>query len=101
MLINFKKNNCQTITEDNDLEIRDTNNIDEDISLESAITTLQYIKDRYFKNGNPHLSMNRCIKGPIFSWIDYQRNFTENLESLEPISWNKPKKIFIGRKDLA
>jgi hypothetical protein len=84
MIINFKKNNIQTITEENDLEIGNANNINDDINLESAITTLQYIKDRYYKNGNPHLSMNRCIKGPIFSWIDYQRNFTDNLETLEP-----------------
>jgi hypothetical protein len=83
MIINFKKKNVIQITEDNALEIGNVNNIDEDINLDSVITTLQYFKDRYYKNGNPHISINRCLKGPVFSWIDYQRNQVERLEELE------------------
>jgi hypothetical protein len=84
MIINFKRNNAVQITEDNDLEVGNVNSIDEEINLESTITTLQYLKDRYYKNGNPHISVNRCLKGPVFSWIDYQRNHVEIMEELEP-----------------
>jgi hypothetical protein len=84
MIINFKKKNFISISEDNDLEIGNTNNIDDEVSLDSAITTLQYLKDRYYKNGNPHISIGRCLKGPVFSWIDYQRSFVKKIKWLEP-----------------
>jgi hypothetical protein len=84
MIVNFKKRNVIQITEDNVLEIGNVNNIDDEINLESTITTLQYLKDRYYKNGNPYISINRCLKGPVFSWIDYQRNHVKKLKRLEP-----------------
>jgi hypothetical protein len=84
MIINFKRNNFIGISEDNDLEIGNVNGIENEVSLESAITTLQYLKDRYYKNGNPHISISRCLKGPVFSWIDYQRNHVKKIKWLEP-----------------
>jgi hypothetical protein len=84
MTINFKKKNFINITEDVDLEIGNVNDIEEEINLESAITTLQYLKDRYYKNGNPHISVSRCLKGPVFSWIDYQRSYVKKIKWLEP-----------------
>jgi hypothetical protein len=84
MMINFKKKNAIGITEDNDLEIGNVYGIDDELNLESVITTLQYLKDRYYKNGNPRISVNRCLKGPVFSWIDYQRNHVKKVKRLEP-----------------
>jgi hypothetical protein len=84
MIIDFKKNNFINISEDKDLEIGNVNGIDDEVNLESAITTLQYLKDRYYKNGNPRISISRCLKGPVFSWIDYQRNHVKKIKWLEP-----------------
>jgi hypothetical protein len=41
------------------------------------------LKDRYYKKGNLRLTIDKCIKGPIVSWIDYQRNHVELIDILE------------------
>jgi hypothetical protein len=62
--------------------LSDAYRIDEHINLRDVITTLQYIKDQYVKNGNLHLILNRCIEDLQLFWYDYQyewRNMAENL----------------------
>jgi hypothetical protein len=72
ILYNFRENNCPQIDENEitNLRISDADQIDDYINIPTAITILQYLKDRYYKKGNLHLTINRCIKGPIMSWID-------------------------------
>jgi hypothetical protein len=79
MLYNFRKYQSPQIDtkEITNLRLPDEHYIEDSVSIPDAITILQYIKDRYYKNGNIHLTINKCIKGPILSWINYQRSFVE------------------------
>jgi hypothetical protein len=85
MLYNFKKYQSPQIDTNviTNLRLNDADFIEDHVSISEGITILQYIKDSYYKNGNIHLAINKCIKGPILSWIDYQRNFVETIEILE------------------
>jgi hypothetical protein len=85
MLYNFRNYQRPQIdtNEITNLRLNDADHIEDYVSISEAITILQYIKDGYYKNGNIHLIINKCIKGPIVSWIDYQRNFVETIEILE------------------
>jgi hypothetical protein len=67
MLYNFRKYQSPQIdtNEITNLRSNDTDYIEDHGSISNAFTILKYIKDRYNKNGNIHLTINKCIKGPI------------------------------------
>jgi hypothetical protein len=54
MLYNFRENQCQAIDANDvtDLRLSDADDYDNFIDLVTAITILQYPKDRYFKTIN-------------------------------------------------
>jgi hypothetical protein len=84
MLYNFREHNFpQLDEEDEELRLNDAIHIDDQIDIPTAITIFQYLKDRYYKNNNLHLTINKCIKGPIMSWMDYQHNYVDLIENLE------------------
>jgi hypothetical protein len=85
MIYNFRETQNPSIESNEiaDLRLNDSDHIDDTINIESAITTFQYLKLRYFKNNQYHITINSCLRGPVVSWIDYQRNHTEIRESLE------------------
>jgi hypothetical protein len=77
MIYNFREYHNPPVDEnETDLWLSDSDHIDGSLSLESIITTLQYLKNIYTKNKEIHLTINSCLKGPIMSWIDYQKEYT-------------------------
>jgi hypothetical protein len=84
-MYNFRENHSPPIDDNEimELKLNDADHIDEAINIESVITTLQYLKDRYIKNDKYHITINSCLRGPVMSWMDHQRNHAEMMESLE------------------
>jgi hypothetical protein len=69
MLYNFRKYQSPQIdtNEITNLRLNNMDHIEDYVSISEAITIRQYIKDRNYKNGNIHLTINKCLKGPILS----------------------------------
>jgi hypothetical protein len=68
MLINAR--NCKCSIDINEeageaeLRLNDFDHYDESLHINSIITTFQYFKDKYMKNGKIHITLNPCQDSP-------------------------------------
>jgi hypothetical protein len=87
LILDFKMNHnpFNLIDDESQTELRlsEAEHIDNNLNLDSILTIFQYLKDRYMKNDKLHITVHSCLKGPIISWMDYQRNYAEMVEALD------------------
>jgi hypothetical protein len=72
-----KLEKCMNLIEEQDFICIDENEIDQTMSIETMITTLQIFKDSFFKNDSLHITFHRSMNKKIKNWKDYYNEWNE------------------------